>query len=85
MPKTINKTGEGSMYALKVLFLLILAVLVAYLLMIGKSKTTTLLPAQEESVESVSDLDRAQDQLDTVNVDSVDTGVNQLSTEVSAY
>lgn len=81
----MNRSDEGSMYALKVLFLLILAVLVAYLLMTGKSKPTTLMPAADDSIRNSDGLYQAQDQLDAVNVDSVDGGVIPLNSEVATY
>ncbi len=67
----------------KIIFLVVLAILVVYLLAAGGGfKASQMMP---ESFSQPSDLNKAQDDLDYVNIDSVDTGVNQLNTEVSTY
>lgn len=67
----------------KFILLVILASLVVYLLAVGGGfKDTKMMP---ESFTQPTDLNQAQDELDYVNIDSVDSGVNQLNTEVSAY
>lgn len=67
----------------KIIFLVFLALLVVYLLAVGGGfKATQMMP---EGVTQPSDLNKAQDDLDYVNVDSVDSGVNQLNTEFSTY
>ncbi len=82
----MTKSDESTMYTTKILFIIVLAILVSYLLFMGKTKTSPLSPTTSmETIQSPSDLDAASDQLEAVNVDSVDTGVTQLNTEVSTY
>lgn len=61
--------------------------LLSYLLAVKKLKTNYY-PSIEEgstSIQKSSDLDEVTDQLDSINVDAVDTGLNELKTEVSTY
>lgn len=42
-------------------------------------------PAATESVQQSSDLDGDLDTLDSINVDSLDSGLNELNDEVRGY
>jgi biopolymer transport protein ExbD len=70
------------------MFLAIVVVVLAGLLLYSKSTRQSISvspPAQAEEVKKPSDLDAAQDQLNYVNIDGVDVGLNQLNSEVSTY
>lgn len=82
----MTKTDEGMTYTTKIIFLLILAILVVFLLNSGKPPKSTLLdPSNTVEITNPSDLDQAQDELNTVNVDGLDPGLNQLKSEVLTF
>lgn len=82
MAKSETQTNN----TIQILLLVVLALLVGYLLSGGKPVK---MPAKDttapETITNPSGLDQAQDQLDSVNVDAMDSGLNQLNSEVSRY
>lgn len=82
----MTKTDEGMTYTTKIIFLLILAILVVFLLNSGKSPKTVLLsPSSPVEITDPSGLDQAQDELNTVNVDGMDPGINQIKSEALTF
>ncbi|NCP47074.1 hypothetical protein AUJ42_02175 [Candidatus Collierbacteria bacterium CG1_02_44_10] len=83
MPKTTDSTT----YITKVIILATLALIVGYLLTSGKSpkiNQTDTDPAID-SIQEESGLNQAQDELEAINIDSVDSGINQLNTESGSF
>ena len=74
----------------KVIVLVALLAIVVWAVWSNKIKQLSLnkFPAETTSnqvLQRSSDLDSAQDQLDSVNVNSVDSGINQVGVEVGKY
>ena len=80
--KKLNKgTSDGTTIFLGIVVVL----LIGFIVMWNNSKSVVVTQQIVENVKSSSDLDVAQDQLNAVNTDSVDTGVTQLTTEVASF
>lgn len=75
----MTKTEKQSMSMINILILIFLAILVGYLFYMKKNPQPDTLAPNTETYTSPSDLDQARDQLESVNVDSVDVGINELN------
>ena len=76
----MSKSKPSMTYATKIIILAILAIIVGYLVSSGKTIPTsfTQINAPTENIQDEGGLNQAQDELDTINVDSLDRGLNQL-------
>lgn len=81
MPKQATKTATESS---TIILLVILALIVGYLLTMSKNSKPALTEPTSQ-IQKSDDLYQAQDEMNSVNIDGVDAGVNQLKTEVSTY
>ncbi len=86
------KKDNGVTFKTIVLFLLIVVVSVlAYLSGAKKNTQQSVKTPINQPTPTVQktpvpgDLDQAQDQLNTVNIDSVDSGINQINSQVSSF
>lgn len=77
------------MYGSKILLAaVVIAVVVYFLTTTGTQKMATSLQpstATSDSIKNKSDLNQAQDQLEAVNIDGVDSGLNQLNAEANNF
>lgn len=77
------KTDTNS-NTVQILILVALALLVGYLLSWKAGKKAPFMPnGTSETITSPSDLDKAQDNMDAVNVDAIDSGLNQLNNDAN--
>ncbi|KKT39853.1 MAG: hypothetical protein UX47_C0005G0041 [Candidatus Collierbacteria bacterium GW2011_GWA2_46_26] len=73
-------------YATKIIILATLAIIVGYLISSEKSRPAVFQTnPQTENIQDESGLNQAQDELDTINVDSLDSGINQLNSEAYTF
>lgn len=86
MKQKTTSTVESSTYTLKILSLAALLAIVAYFLTIEKtSKYNLMEPSPETAITSPSDLDQSEDELETINVDSIDVGLNQINSAGATF
>lgn len=82
----MTKNNPYPMQMTKLFFLVLIVFIVIYMFSKGITKQSlNSTPAASETISSTSGLNQAQDQLDAVNIDSVDTGLNQLSSEANNF
>lgn len=84
----MHKTEIKSNYETKLFLLILLLILAGYLYMTSKTDQSGLKepqPVPAETINDANDLQKAQDKLNSVNVDSVDQGLNQLNTDTSTF
>ena len=73
-------------YNTKLILLILFAVIVGlFLISLKTQKTIDNNLLTTENIENPNDLDQAQDQLNVINIDGVDSGLNQLNTEASTF
>ncbi|KKT42656.1 MAG: hypothetical protein UW64_C0016G0018 [Microgenomates group bacterium GW2011_GWC1_44_37] len=73
-------------YTSKIIILITLAIIVGYLISSEKSRPTVFQTnPQTENIQDDSGLNQAQDEMDTINVDSLDSGINQLNSEAYTF
>jgi len=73
-------------YNTKLILLILFAVIVGlFLISLKTQKTIDNNLLTTENIKGSSDLDQAQDQLNVINVDGVDSGLNQLNTEAATF
>lgn len=84
MTKSISSSSTSTQT-----FLLVVLLIIVGFIFIAKSSMTTKpksgTSSATEAIVGTSDLDQAQDQLNTVNIDGVDNGLNELNLEVSGF
>ena len=67
------------------LFILIAVIIGLFLISLKTQKVANQSFDATENIQRSSDLDQAQDQLNVINVDSIDPGLNQLNTEAATF
>ena len=73
-------------YNTKLILLILFAVIVGlFIISLKTQKTIDNNLLTTENIENPNDLDQAQDQLNVINVDGVDSGLNQLNTEAATF
>lgn len=78
-----KKTAPMTMNPTTLLLMVVAILVIAYIIV---SSTTGQAPATpQESLDQSSDLNAELDRLEATNVDSLDSGTNELGAEVSRY
>jgi len=67
------------------LFILIAVIIGLFIISLKTQKIANQSFDATPDIRRSSDLDQAQDQLNVINVDSVDPGLNQLNTEAATF
>ena len=67
------------------LFILIAVIIGLFIFSLKTQKVANESFDTTQDIQRSSDLDQAEDQLNVINVDSVDPGLNQLNTEASTF
>lgn len=74
-------------YLTKVVLLAVIAIIIGFLVASGKSQMASPIEptTATENIKDESGLFQAQDELEAINVDSLDTGLNQINSATGSF